>query len=299
MIFRDKFLSKLFSSRYGVELYGKQPIKSFISNTPFSVDQNASFEQVSRQLTTAMRNDQAFVVTDDGLYIGVATVLDLLEQITRQQIHNAKHANPLTLLPGSVPINEYINRLLEDRQRFCVGYFDLDHFKPYNDTYGYSAGDNIIKIVADTLTLHVPNEAGHVGHIGGDDFIVIFTSDDWFERCKAILKDFEHLVANCYKAEDVVRGGLHSEDRQGKKQFFPLLSLSAGLVDEQATRLCRSHVDISDLASEAKKQAKNLPGNSYFVNRRLRDDSVASRSFFNPRPSFRDQWLVGHESLEH
>lgn len=277
LVFRDKFLSKLFSSRYGLELHGRQPIQSFISTTPFCVDKHTAIEQVSKQLTSAMRNDQAFVITDQGSYFGIATILDLLEEITHLQIHNAKHANPLTLLPGNVPINDWINRLLADQQAFCVGYFDLDHFKPYNDVYGYSAGDDIIKAVADTLSRHITAESGHVGHIGGDDFIVIFTSEDWFECCQAILRDFQARAPDYYKAQDVIAGGIYSEDRHGNKQFFPLLSLSVGLVDAQSTRQCQSHVDIADLASEAKKQAKKLPGNSFFINRRLSEHSVSSR----------------------
>jgi EAL domain-containing protein (putative c-di-GMP-specific phosphodiesterase class I)/GGDEF domain-containing protein/predicted transcriptional regulator len=268
LIYRDKFLSRLFSSRYGIELHGKHPIQSFIDGTPFSVEKNTAVERVSELLTTAMRSDQAFVITDNGTYYGIATILDLLAEITRQQIHNAKHANPLTLLPGSVPTNELINRLLAEKQAFCVGYFDLDHFKPYNDVYGYSAGDNVIKAVADILARHIPSEVGHVGHIGGDDFIVVFMVDDWVERCQAILSSFEQSAPGYYKAEHIQAGGLFSEDRHGCDHFFPLLSLSAGLVDAQATCLCQSYVDISDLACEAKKQAKKRPGNNYFINRR-------------------------------
>ena len=156
IIFRENFLSKLFSSRYGIELYGKKPISSFIDKTPLSIDQNTPIEIVSKQLTSTMRNDQAFIITNDGEYTGIGTILNLLEEITRQQIHNAKHANPLTLLPGSVPINDQINQLLAAKIPFSFGYFDLDNLKPFNDVYGYSAGDDIIKAVANTLTQHIP-----------------------------------------------------------------------------------------------------------------------------------------------
>lgn len=273
LVFREKFLSKLFSSRYGLELYGKQAIKTFVGDTPFSVDKHASLESVSQQLTTSMRNDPAFVVTDKGHYFGVATLLDLLEEITQQQIQNAQHANPLTLLPGSVPINSHINHLIGLQRPFCVGYFDLDHFKPFNDVYGYNAGDEIIKAVADTLSRHIPKEVGMIGHIGGDDFIAIFTCQDWFSRCEAILDDFENSVPQFYNTQDTKAGGIHSEDRLGNKTFFPLLSLSAGLVDDETTCLCKSHVDIADLASEAKKQAKKLSGNSFFINRRTNTET--------------------------
>ena len=135
IIFRDKFLNKLFSSRYGIELFGKQPIKSFIENTPLSVDKNTPVEIVSQQLTAATRNDQAFIITDNGHYFGIGTILDLLEEITFQQIQNAKHANSLTLLPGSVPINDQINKQISEKIAFYVG-ICLDKFKPFSDIYG-------------------------------------------------------------------------------------------------------------------------------------------------------------------
>ncbi|MCK9395532.1 MAG: EAL and GGDEF domain-containing protein [Methylobacter sp.] len=269
IIFRDHFLFKLFSSRYGIELYGKKPIKTFIEKTPLSFDQNTPIELVSKQLTSTMRNDQAFIISDSGKYTGIGTILKLLEEITRQQIHNAKHANPLTLLPGSVPINEQIDQLLAAKIPFSFGYFDLDHFKPFNDVYGYSAGDNIIKAVADTLTQYIPAESGRVGHIGGDDFIVIFTGHDWLKRCENILESFQNTVPAYYTDEDIKTGGIHTENRAGEKCFFPLISLSVGLVDSVSTRQCQSHVDIADMASEAKKQAKKIEGNSYFINHRI------------------------------
>jgi EAL domain-containing protein (putative c-di-GMP-specific phosphodiesterase class I)/GGDEF domain-containing protein/CBS domain-containing protein len=269
IIFRDHFLFKLFSSRYGIELYGKKPIKSFIDKTPLSFDQHTPIESVSKQLTSIMRNDQAFIITQDGKYAGIGTILKLLEEITRQQIHNAKHANPLTLLPGSVPVNDQIDQLLAARVPFSFGYFDLDHFKPFNDAYGYSAGDDIIKAVANTLTQHIPPESGLVGHIGGDDFIVIFLGNDWVRCCENILDAFKKVIPNYYKSEDINAGGIFTENRAGDRCFFPLVSLSVGLVDSVATSQCQSHVDIADLACEAKKQAKKIEGNSLFINQRM------------------------------
>ncbi|MDO9267777.1 MAG: bifunctional diguanylate cyclase/phosphodiesterase [Methylobacter sp.] len=279
IVFRDHFLFKLFSSRYGIELYGKKPIKMFVDKTPLSFDQNTAIELVSKQLTSTMRNDQAFIITNDGEYTGIGTILKLLEEITRQQIHNAKHANPLTLLPGSVPINDQIDQLLAAKAPFSFGYFDLDHFKPFNDVYGYSAGDDIIKAVANTLTQHIPVESGLVGHIGGDDFIVIFTGNDWLKCCENILSDFKKAVPGYYKDEDIKTGGIHTENRAGETCFFPLISLSVGLVDAVSTSQCQSHVDIADLASEAKKQAKKIEGNSLFINHR-----IAAKSQENLQP---------------
>lgn len=268
VILREDFLSKLFSSRYGIELHGRKPIKMFIETMPLVIDCSTPIEHVSQQLTSTMRHESVFVITRQQKYAGVGTVLSLLEEITRQQIDNAKHANPLTLLPGSVPMNEQVNQLLASKIPFAFGYFDLDNFKPFNDIYSYSAGDDIIKAVATTLSQCIPPESGRVGHIGGDDFIVIFTGEDWLERCQMVLQKFERLVPSFYTPEDVKAGGIHAESRTGEKCFFPLSSLSVGLVSPLSTTHCLSHVDVADLASEAKKLAKKIEGNSYFVNLR-------------------------------
>lgn len=269
IIFRDKFLTKLFSSRYGIDLHGKHPIKTFIENPPLCVDKNMPIDLVSKQLTTLMSNDPAFIITDNREYLGVGTLLDLLAEFTRQQIDNAKHANPLTLLPGSVPINNQINQLLANQVPFGFGYFDLDNFKPFNDVYSYDAGDEIIKAVANMLTQYIPEESGRIGHIGGDDFIVIFTCKDWLMRCENILEAFKNDVQAYYSDNDIKADGIHTENRAGEKCFFPLISLSIGLVDPVSTSLCQSHVDIADLASEAKKMAKKMTGNSLFINKRM------------------------------
>lgn len=281
IIFRDHFLFKLFSSRYGIELYGKKPIKSFIEHSPLSFDQNTAIESVSKQLTTTMRNDPAFIITNDGEYIGIGTILNLLEEITRQQIHNAKHANPLTLLPGSVPINDRINQLLAAKTPFSFGYFDLDHFKPFNDVYGYSAGDDFIKAVASILIQHISTESGLVGHIGGDDFIAIFFGNDWLTCCENILNSFEKAVPQHYKDEDIKTGGIYTENRAGESCFFPMISLSIGLVGSDSTSQCQSHVGIADLACEAKKQAKKIEGNSFFINQRIASEN---QQFFAYKP---------------
>jgi diguanylate cyclase (GGDEF)-like protein len=276
IIFRDIFLSKLFSSRFGMELHGKKPIKTFIDQVPLSIDYHTPIELVSQQLTSTMRHEQAFIITRDNKYIGVATILSLLEKITMQQIDNAKHANPLTLLPGSVPMNEQVNQLLASKTPFAFGYFDLDNFKPFNDIYSYSAGDDIIKAVATALTQCVPPESGRIGHIGGDDFIVIFTCEDWLELSQQILATFEAMVPSYYTLADVNAGGIRAESRTGEKCFFPMTSLSVGLVSPMTTAHCQSHVDIADLASESKKMAKKIDGNSYFVNHRQSPKTLES-----------------------
>ena len=148
IVYRDQFLIKLFSSQFGIELHGKQAISLFLISPVQSFDKDTAIEQVSQKLTHHLRNDHTFIIMHKGNYLGTGTVIDLLEEITKQQVKNAQHANPLTLLPGITPINEKINFFLHEKQPFAIAYFDLDHFKPFNDHYGYNAGDEAIKLVS-------------------------------------------------------------------------------------------------------------------------------------------------------
>lgn len=271
IVFREQFLSKLFASRYGVELHGKKAIGSFVDKAPLCIRHDTPIQMVSELITSAtIEQGGAFVVTRENVYVGVATVLDLLAEITRQQIQYARYANPLTLLPGSVPINHYIDELLAAARPFVVGYFDLDNFKPFNDVYGYNAGDNIIRLVAEVLTRYVSSDNGMVGHIGGDDFIVVFVGPQWLQLCEGILEAFAANVPGHYHEADLRQGGIYAENRSGGACFFPLVSLSIGLVDQSVNGQCRSHVELADMAAGAKKQAKKMPGNSFYVERRLR-----------------------------
>ncbi len=269
LIYKDKFLTKLFASQYGIELYGKKPIALFLQNVPQTFDKNIAIESVSQKLTDHLKTDSAFIITDKNCYLGVGTIIDLLEEITCQQIKNAQHANPLTLLPGITPINEQMNYLLKSEQPFAIGYFDLDYFKPFNDHYGYNAGDKMIKLVTSVLQKTLVSKIDYIGHIGGDDFIVIFRNPNWLQDCKIILQTFETEVLNLYSAEDRQHKGINGHDRQGNSCFFPLSSLSIGIIEEHATASCSSHIEVSDLAAEAKHQAKLITGNSYFINKRL------------------------------
>lgn len=269
LLYKDKFLTQLFASRYGIDLYGKDQVQKFIDMEPFIFDRHCAIEEVSKQLTNSLRTDQAFIISENGKYKGVGTVRDLLQIITTQQIQNAQHANPLTLLPGVTPINNIINSKIAEGVSFSIGYFDLDHFKPFNDVYGYDKGDQAIKMLAGLLSASLYDGSGEVGHIGGDDFIVIFNNQFFESICQKILVTFKRTVVELYSEEHQKNKGIKTVDRKGKPCFYPLLSLSIGIVESVATSSCQSHIEIADLAAEAKHKAKKLEGNSYFINRRV------------------------------
>lgn len=258
-----------FARPYQRELYGKRSCTLFMDAKPIIADKDSSLQDLSLSMVQSGAHHlfNGFIITDAGRYLGMGTGHDLMREITRMQIQAARYANPLTQLPGNVPINEHIDRLLASGTRFWVCYADLDHFKPFNDVYGYRKGDDVIQVSGAILSAGVDPDRDFVGHIGGDDFMVLFQSEDWEARCRSILARFDGAIGDFYADSDRERGGYLSEDRQGKKVFYPLISLSLGAVRVEPGEYY-SHHQIATAATDAKKQAKKIHGNSLFIDRR-------------------------------
>ncbi|HCA27507.1 MAG TPA: diguanylate cyclase [Betaproteobacteria bacterium] len=263
------FLVDRFARPYRRELYGKKPCTAFMDADPLIVDKNLTIQELSRIVIDVDRRHLAngFIITDNGRYLGMGRGHDLMREITELQIHAARYANPLTQLPGNVPIIERIGLLLRGNLPFCACYCDLDHFKPFNDAYGFSKGDAIIQLTGKILSAICDPVRDFIGHIGGDDFIVIFRSEDWRQRCQAALNRFEREIAPFFSAQDLAQGGYLSENRREEKEFHALTTLSIGAV-EVAAGAFTSHMEISEIAAESKKMAKRMPGNSLFINQR-------------------------------
>lgn len=276
IIAREEIL-ELMSGRYSRELHGKKPAAIFMDESAVIVDCHTALEDVSRLLTQGDDNlRQDFIITCNDHYYGIGKTSTLLRKITEQQIKNARYSNPLTLLPGNVPIYEQLDRLISNKHGCHVAYCDLDNFKPFNDQYGYSLGDEVLVLLSQLLQEHSDSSCDFVGHIGGDDFVIIFQSENWQQRCEAMLQQFEQEVQQFYSHQALQEGGIWSVNRRGEKQFYPLLSLSIGVVDPDP-QACRSHHDIAALAVEAKQQAKQIDNNSLFLSRRRQPEKRFNR----------------------
>lgn len=251
------------------ELYGKRDCTTLMDAEPLIVDKALTLQELSQAMVDAERHhlSNGFIITHQGRYLGIGSGQDLMRELTQIQINTARYANPLTLLPGNVPIHEHIERLLQKNVPFCACYADLDHFKPFNDVYGYRNGDDVIQMAARILRSHCDPQSDFIGHIGGDDFMIIFQSPDWEARCRNMLEAFGRAIPEHHTATDLARGGYLSEDRTGKLVFYPTVNLSLGalLVDPGAFT---SHYQVAAATAQAKKEAKKIPGNSLFIERR-------------------------------
>jgi diguanylate cyclase (GGDEF)-like protein len=197
----------------------------------------------------------------------VASGQDLLRELTQMQLEAARYANPLTLLPGNVPINDHIEYLLQANIPFVACYCDLDHFKPFNDTYSYRKGDEMIQLTGRILNWACDPKLDFIGHIGGDDFILLMQSRDWKARCEQALRSFEQAAGLMFKEAHVVAGGYVSEGRDSTFKFHPLTSLSIGATHVSPGQFM-SHHEVSAGMTDAKKMAKKISGNSLFIEQR-------------------------------
>lgn len=278
LINRYSFIDR-FARPYQRELHGRKSCMELIQNTPLLVEKNMPIQELSHFLAESEDRHfaEGFIITERSRYIGVASGQSLLRELTQMQLEAARYANPLTLLPGNVPINEHIGRLLQANTSFVACYCDLDHFKPFNDTYGYRKGDEMIQLTGRMLSWSCDPKLDFLGHIGGDDFILLMQSRDWQTRCEQALRAFEQAASLMFREEHIAAGGYTSEGRDGTVKFHPLSSLSIGAIRIEPGRFS-SHYEVSAAMSEAKKMAKKIPGNSLFVEQREHDSSLAKET---------------------
>jgi diguanylate cyclase (GGDEF)-like protein len=188
--------------------------------------------------------------------------------------------HPSTRLPGAREIEAELARRVRAEEPFAACYADLDHFKEFNDRYGYHHGDQVIRLLARILHDVVKGlcgEGGFVGHIGGDDFIFALPLATMPRVCDEVIRTFDELIPLQYSEQDRRVGYFFGKDRRGQLHRVPLMTLSVGVVTNQRRRFTRG-VEVSELATEMKTYAKTLPGSVWTVDRRRDDPEVPHES---------------------
>ena len=254
------------------ELFGKKPCSTQMDSCILVVDLGTGLHELSRLIVESDPRHilHGFILTRDGGYAGMGSGHDLMREITQMQISAARYANPLTGLPGNVPIHEHLDGLLGQGVPFVACYCDLDHFKPFNDVHGYHQGDELLHWLGRLLEAACEPDLDFAGHIGGDDFMLVFRSPDWEARCRRVLDEVGRDRRRFFSDEDWNRGGYEVEDRQGRVVFHPLISLSIGAVAAPAGAY-PGHHELAAATAIAKKEAKRQEGCSLFIERRARE----------------------------
>lgn len=266
MVWRRELMDML-AHRFGRELHQRKPLHKVMDKTPLIVDVKTSLVELSRLVTEQKdaRRGEVFILTENGRYRGCGNFIDLLRVITDLKVKSAQYANPLSGLPGNVPIQKTIRDFLARGSEFMVIYIDMDHFKPFNDHYSFEKGDEIIRLMARILHHHTKSSKEFIGHIGGDDFVIISPRvKKYAEICEAILTEFREVIGSFYDVQDRERGGIMATGRDGIEQFFPLMSLSLGVLLVSPGVFSHQQM-LASHATRAKKLAKLQGGNSYAV----------------------------------
>ncbi len=264
-------LDQQLSYYYGVALFYSRDVTHLMDSDPLIVDSDDLVEEVANK--AVKRNKYKYfdhvIVTCQGKYAGTVSVQKMLDTLTRIQVEIAKGVNPLTGLPGNTHIeNEVESRIHKNGRKISIIYADLDNFKAYNDVYGFKQGDQIIQFMARVLTWSVKRHGfqnDFVGHVGGDDFIIITGTEKADRICTGIIRCFKRLCKNFYSAEDRQCGYIQAKNRDGQNRKFPMISISLAIID------CFENMtlnQISKLAAGTKKLAKQQPGNVFVRNRR-------------------------------
>lgn len=245
---RDRLFAAL-GARYGVPLYLTRTISVLMDTNPLIIEDSTPLEVVS---SIAMQRPDAqlydgIVVANQRKPIGMVSVANLMKAMAERQIQIAKGANPLTGLPGNIRIDQEIKQRLERRMTFGIIYVDLNKFKHYNDLHGFQQGDIAIKLTAEILlnVANISDKDAFVGHIGGDDFIMILSSIHLEKLALTILSQFEQSCNQLTGAEN--------------------LSVALACLTVNAVEGTLTPVNVSERAAQLKKEVKSIGGNAYLL----------------------------------
>ena len=254
---------RTFGGRYGFTLHSRSTVEKIIDEDTLIVDYETPIELLSRMAMVrpkpALYN--AIVVTRKQKYEGIVTVKDLLETALSIQVSKAMDASPLTGLPGNSVIQEKISELIGSTEEYAVVYFDLDNFKAYNDAYGFENGDRMIKMLAKSIT-EAAKQDEFIGHIGGDDIVMISKHHNVKETCMEIITKFSARIKELYNTTDWKRGYILSTNRNGFPEQFPIATVSIAAITSQSNSN-ESLEQFSEKIAKLKKKAKKQEGNSF------------------------------------
>lgn len=265
--------------RYGYALYENRSLESIPTSDMLIVEEHIDLRTLNKYAMSRNHRElyNPVVITDKlGHFIGTITIKQLLSKAFDMEIKIASYSNPLTGLPGNMIIGVWLEEVLA-RDKFTVIYGDLNHFKEYNDNYGFAKGDDMLKFTAKILQQYLnPIEYGiNLGHIGGDDFIAISQRSIPEYVLENICRDFDDGKVDFFSSDHLNKGFYLAVNRQGREEHTPIVSLSLAVVTEQNFSTSPHPGRLSEIAALLKKKIKynniKSPKSDYLQERRTYD----------------------------
>lgn len=267
-IVREASFKSFAYSRFGRELLqnraSRNKLADFIDSLP-TIDIHSTAEHIL-EVFNLNKGVEAILITDQMRYVGHLSASSLLSVLHEKNLAIARDQNPLTRLPGNNVIFEFVSEALEGCDEcYTVVYFDFDKFKPYNDRYGFRQGDRVILRFAEILREF--GQATLTAHIGGDDFFLGYRRCDHSRvqhHTQECLERFQLDIEHFYDSEDIVNGFIRSKDRNGCPMDFPIMTISAVIIEMPCGRIRHSHDYLSKVLANGKKRAKESPVHLHF-----------------------------------
>ena len=235
-------------------------------DAPIRVDAGMELGELTALLVVsdARRIADGFVIVSEGRYLGMGTTADVLRGLQSSRVLAARYTNPLTLLPGQVPINEHLERLLANKVPFSAWFVEVDQLRGLNDAVGFQQGDALIHSAARLLESVCQPGVDFVGHVAGSRFALLVQSEDWQPRAERALDGWPGLLKEHVPAEVLDLGYFAARTRDGQDRVRPLPRLAIGVLPV-LPGVFESRHEVVQAVREAVRRALAQPGSSYYV----------------------------------
>ncbi|MCF8067986.1 MAG: GGDEF domain-containing protein [Desulfobacterales bacterium] len=277
-VIRESSLKDYAYSRYGQELllnpsYGKK-LNNFINKFPVA-DIHTPIEKIL-EIYSLDINIEGILIVNNMSYVGFLTATSLLKVINEKNLTLAREQNPLTKLPGNNSVYRYVSKAIRDTSnQYVLTYFDFDNFKPYNDYFGFRNGDRVILLFAELLKKYRNTKMCFIAHIGGDDFFIGLENvakEQFYKDVELLKRQFKIDVESFYNPEDIEKGYILSKNRDGDKTCYPLLTVSAAVLDLPIeSRKASTPEEIGSIMAVSKKKAKLNPNGIHWASLSILD----------------------------
>ncbi len=276
LITRQGFYSAT-GGRYGYAFFERKYVEQLKLPEMLMVDEQMDLRSVGK-LAMGRERDQLYnpvvIIDKNGHLVGTITIKQLLSKVFDTEIKIASFANPLTQLPGNVIIGVWLEEFLA-KPSFLVVYGDLNYFKEFNDTFGFTAGDEMIKLTTSIIQRHLNGHFSdsRFGHIGGDDFIIISENTIPEGTYESICRDFDREKLAYFTSEQQEKGHYRAVNRQGNEVDTPLVALSLAVITQDNFATAPHPGKLSEIAANLKRKIKlqnrEQPKSDYIIDRRL------------------------------
>ena len=209
-----------------------RPCVDFADRAPIRVESDLDLSALTALLVESdtRRMSDGFVIQAKGRYLGMGTTRDVMRSLQSSRVLAARYTNPLTLLPGQVPINEHLERLLTRHVPFTAWFLEIDAMRGLNDSIGFERGDALIRATAECIEKACEPGVDFAGHVAGSRFVILAQSEDWRERAQRLVDDFPSLLVDHVPSDVLAREYFVVRYRDGRESVRPLPKLAVGIL---------------------------------------------------------------------